>query len=191
MKIGIDLDDVTVNFVELMVEYYNKKNKTNLKKHDHKTYQLWEVWNCTREESIIIVDEFQNSEVYETIQPIENSIESINTLSKTNEIYFITSRKKEFQQQTEKWIKKYFPTTHVKIIHTGDFHKPNGNTKAEVCQQLKIDFMIEDNEKYAQEIADKGINLLLFDQPWNQKLKDTKKIRRVKNWKQILEILKT
>ena len=65
-----------------------------------------------------------------------------------------------------------------------------GKTKGELCKDLNVDLMIEDDPKYAEDCALKGINVLLLDKPWNQNCIEHENIIRVKNWKEILERFK-
>ena len=48
--------------------------------------------------------------------------------------------------------------------------------------------MIDDNPKVSTFLADNGIQVLLFDAPYNRGL-EHKNIRRVHNWKEIGEIV--
>jgi uncharacterized HAD superfamily protein len=104
---------------------------------------------------------------------------------KSHEIIVITSRPARFKSKTELWIKHHLGI-HLEVVHSGDFHNDGRATKAQICKELKIPILLEDAPETAIECANSGINVVLFDQPWNQKVKH-KNIIRVKNW---LEALK-
>lgn len=188
MKIGLDLDDVTVNFLDSLLFFYHEKTGNLLNKDNFKTYNLWESGiGKDREEAIKITHEFHESRHFDEIKPIESAIESVNTLLDNNEIIVITSRPAPWKEKTEKWVKKYLSKIDPQVIYSGDFHN-QGKTKAELCEENKVKIMIEDSGEYALNCAKRGIFVVLFDQPWNHGV-NHEKIVRVWNWKEALEAI--
>jgi len=187
MKIGIDLDEVVVEFVRGYLEIYNKKYGKNASFEDIFSYNLWESLNITKEQAIQIADEFYESELFGSIGIIEGAVEAINKLGEKNEIFFITSRPNHIKNKTEAFIKKYFSNIKSDLIYSGDFW--GGKKKAEICCDLGIDFMVEDHEKYSNEIANCGIKVFLLSKPWNNNTEGSDNLVRVKNWNEILEKL--
>ena len=80
MKIGIDLDEVTAEFLVALSKFYHAKSGKLFKKEDFFSYNFWEIWEGTREEAIRITDEFHNSDYFNKILPVEKAIDSINSL---------------------------------------------------------------------------------------------------------------
>lgn len=188
MKIGLDLDDVTVDFFQALLNYYNKKYERNDKPNDFKEFKWWPVWRISREEAIRRVDEFHETHNIKDIKPIEGAIDSVNKLIEYNELFIITSRPIRFKSKVESWIKHHL-NKEIKVIHAGDFHKGQSATKAEICKELGIEIMIEDAGETASDCAENGTKVLLFDKSWNKKV-EHKNITRVKNWKEVLKIIK-
>lgn len=185
MKIGIDLDDVIADFFETLLEHHNKKYGRSDRAEDFKEWKWWPVWGITREETIKRVDEFHEIHKIEEVPPIKGALDAINKLSKDNELFVITSRPSRFKNKIESWIKHHLKRE-IRVIHAGDFHKDGRATKAEICQELGVELMVEDGGEIAINCADNGINVLLFDKPWNQNV-GHKNIVRVRGWKEILE----
>ncbi len=185
MKIGIDLDEVTINFMDSLNKFYHKKTGKLYKKEHYKSYNWWELWGCTREEAIAVEHEFVTSKNYEEMEPIENAIESINKLVDKNELFIITSRPEKNKEKTLKWINKHLNRIKAEIIFSGDFHG-GAKTKVEICKDLQIDIILEDNKDYALACAGAGIKVILFDKPWNQKVMH-KNITRVKSWEEAIK----
>ncbi len=185
MKIGIDIDEIITEYVESIIEFYKNKTGRTLLREDFKTYHFWETWGGTRKEAIQIVEEFFNSELFDSIKPVKDSIQSINNLSKNNELIFITSRPDHWKEKTEDWLKRNLDSP-VKVIFTSDFHTGEGKKKAEICRELKSGLILEDNEKYAIECANTGIKVILFDKPWNQNSEHSNLIR-VNDWTDALK----
>lgn len=188
MKIGIDIDEVLTEFVRGYLEIYEKKYGKKARFEDIFSYNLWESLNITKEEAIILGDELYESELFRNIETVEGAVNAINFLGEKNEIFFITSRPEKIRSKTEEFLKKHFSFKYD-LIYSGDFWGGK-KTKAEVCSELGVDFMVEDNEKYSKEIANKGIRVFMLDKPWNKSCEPRENLFRVNKWQEILERLK-
>ena len=189
MKIAIDLDDVTIDFVNDLLSFYNQKSGKSIRKEDVKTYNFWDVWGGTREEAVEIVNDFHDSDHFHKLKPVSEAIESIRELSKEHEIFFITARPIHQKEKTEKWIKKHLSETSINLIFTGKFHNPEkSKSKAEVCKELEIKLILEDSWNNAKECLDLGIKVILFTQPWNLSFNDSR-MRRVNVWKEAMKLI--
>ncbi|MBS3091557.1 hypothetical protein J4217_03870 [Candidatus Pacearchaeota archaeon] len=124
----------------------------------------------------------------EDVKPIEGAEEAITNLSSNNELFIITSRPSRFKNRAENRVKHHIRRT-IKIISAGDFHKGQSATKAEICKELKIPVLLEDAPDTALKCAENEIKVILFDQPWNQKINHVNLIR-VTGWKEALEEIK-
>ncbi len=113
-------------------------------------------------------------------------------LKKDNILRIITSRPYKIHDQTLSWLDRYFPDKFEEIHFTNDWvmGKNARKRKKDVCLEYKIDIMIEDSLAYANECAEKNINVILIDTPWNQSGEINKNIKRVKSWKNIVDLLK-
>jgi uncharacterized HAD superfamily protein len=188
MKIGIDLDDVIADFFESLLKFYHNKFGKLHKRDEFKEWKWWPVWGVSKEESTKIVNEFHETHKLEDIPLMEHALNSLNHLLKDNEIFIITSRPVRFKPKVESWIKHHLGDLKIEIIHSSDFHKGQGATKAEICREKGISIMIEDSPDTAEDCANKGIEVILFDNPWNREGKHNS-ITRVKNWLEALEVI--
>ena len=187
MKIAIDIDDTLSNTADPLFSFYSLKLGKKFKREDHIQYELHKTLNCTREESRKILNEFhQNGQLGEVL-PLDYSIEAVNELKKKHELFIITSRPLQFKQTTFDWIKKHLPIKESNIIFAEDIYKEgNRKSKANICKELGINIMIEDAAHHALDCAKIGIKVILFDNPWNEKLKH-KDLTRVKSWKEAMK----
>ena len=189
MKIAIDIDEVVVEFVRGYIRILARKgikadyDKTN-------TYNLWEAYSITREDSIKYAEEFYESESFENIELVEGAKDAINSLEKKNELFFLTSRPASIKDKTHQFIKKHFPNSNINLVFAGDFHKDNGKTKAEICRELGISIIVEDNKNYALECAKSGIQVFLIAKPWNVDSESHENIKKVNSWSEILDNIK-
>jgi uncharacterized HAD superfamily protein len=60
--------------------------------------------------------------------------------------------------------------------------------KSEVCIELGVSYLIDDNLTAVTQTSAFGIKALLFgDYPWNQAKELPEGVTRVKNWQEVLE----
>lgn len=186
-KIGIDLDEVVVDFVSSFLNFYNQKYKKNISINDLKSYDLSEVGiGKNIETSKKFVDEFFHNEESDRLSLVDGVRSAIIKLSLDHQLYIITARSIKYQEKTKRFIQKYFSKTPFEIIHSGDVYKEQGRTKADICNELDLIYFIEDHLKYAFQCSGISTRVFLLDKPWNQGAVNGN-ITRVKSWEEILE----
>ena len=189
MNIGIDLDEVVVDFINPFIDYFNKRFGTTFEVEDMHSYNLWECgMGGNREEAIRFVREFYESDNFEKIPFWSGARETINYLRRNHKIYIITSRPEEFREKTDRFLAENFSGNGFSVLYSGDFHR-QGRTKAEICRDYGIDVHLDDNLKYALECAREVRKVFLFDKPWNQQPVNGN-IVRVKTWEEVLSELR-
>jgi uncharacterized protein len=188
MKIGIDIDEIIVEFSLGYLELFNKQYNKNIKFEDLFSYSLCEPLEISREESLKLAEEYQNSEEFDNIKIVPGAQEGINFLGKTHDLIFITSRPQQIKEKTEIFLKKLFSNFNLKVFFSGG-RTESGISKSEICLAQRIDILIEDDLLHALDCAEKGIKVILLDKPWNQKV-TSENILRAKNWNEILKKIK-
>lgn len=191
MRIGVDLDDVLAELLIGLDKYHNEIYQTNFSLEDHTDFDLSKLWKCSKEEMRKRVYDFYDSDfVIEEVKPLEGAVEVVDKLSKKHDLILITSRPDFLKQRTVDWLERYFTGKFREIFFTSQFATKNvSKTKGDLCLELGINLMIEDCLEYARDCASKNIDVLLVDRPHNQTKNLPEKIRRVKNWWEIDEIL--
>lgn len=184
MKIGVDLDDVVFEFAKPFLDFCGERYDKFFEFEDIKSYYFSEILNLPLETVLGLIKEMI-AEGFGINQPAcEYAEESILQLSKNHEIIFITSR--IFREGTEERLKKSFPNMDFKLIYSSNHYSGmEGVTKAEICSNEGIDFMIEDSPEYASQIANEGIRVFLLNKPWNEGL-EHEKVIRADNWKEVI-----
>jgi len=186
MKIGIDLDDVIVDYMGGFCKFYNYKHGTNFSISDFKSYHIWETIGGTRLQAISLVRKFYNSYLFDRLKLIRGAKEGVREIFNNHDSEIITARFGYFKIKTERCLKKNFKDIDLRVFYPGFFNA--AEKKLRICQERGIELMIEDNKDYALKIARGGIKVLLFDRPWNRdgEIKEGN-IIPVKNWNEILE----
>lgn len=189
--IGVDLDDVLLDFNANLCKFYNKKFNTSLKRENIISFELAEIWGCTVEEARKIVADFYKSDQHKGALPIKEAPSVIKKLSKNRELYIISARPEYLRKETTEWLNKHYGSVFNGVHLISQYHN-NGDTtkktKAEVCDELGVEIFIDDSLDNANSIANDKRTVLLLDTPWNQG-KLNKNIKRVYSWKEIFSVL--
>lgn len=186
MKIGIDMDDVIVDFFPSFLRFYNQRYEKDFKFQDMTDYHIWKIGiGRDREEAITLVDEFYNSNEFSQIPFVNGARKGVEELARQNgDLIIITSRPIRFREKTQSFLEKHFRDIKFKIHYSSGLHE-QGGTKADICKIEGVEIFLEDCLKYAEECVFNGISVLLLDKPWNQG--SNGKAERVYNWDEILE----
>jgi 5'(3')-deoxyribonucleotidase len=194
MNIGIDMDEVLFPFTDNFIIFYNKKYGKNVKKDDFFSYEFEDALNIPLSQVLEDVYGFMESPLFENARPIAGSQEGVMELKKKGDLYIITGRSNRVIGRTKEWTEKYFNNS-FKEICFADFHpfvRMQMNPKHKICSEKNIDLLIEDIPKYAFGCAEKNENLkvLVMDYPWNRNYEFCGRIKRVKDWKEIINYAK-
>lgn len=197
MILAIDLDEVLAEFVRAFLDFHNAKYGTKFKREDITSYNFYEIFKEGKSETMRKIYELYNTRYFKNMPLVPFSKFGINNLSKKHELFIVTSRPRMLSDKTFKWLDKHFGKKFSGVYFSGKpFSSDREKSKAEICNQLGARVIIEDNLTYAVECALSGLNVLLFDCPWNKfdsiiLEKDVRKrIRRVFSWKEIVDIFK-
>ncbi len=188
MKIGIDIDEVLVDFVGGFLDFFNGKYGGSLKKEDcGQEVRFHEFLGISKEASIGLFKEFDKHPGSKLVEVIEGAREGIEELSKNHEIILITARPKDIEGSTRELLECNFPGVKFNILFLGMSHSTEKKlAKAKTCIDENVDIMIDDDSDNAMDCAGNGIRCFLFDKPWNRNVKH-EKISRVLSWKEIVE----
>lgn len=110
-----------------------------------------------------------------------------------HELHFITARAERRRVVTETWLREKDLIRYAKAVHLrpqGDFvptvrgrYDAAGSAayKLRIATDLRLEAFCEDDVVIARALADAGIRVFLFDQPWNRDLAHPR-IERVRGW---------
>ncbi|OLC11749.1 MAG: hypothetical protein AUH44_01575 [Chloroflexi bacterium 13_1_40CM_68_15] len=204
MKIGIDLDDVMAICAVAYLRKFAEEYRVELP--DEREIG----WHLLRDmDPYVSPDErdrfriklydgtfFSELEVYEDCPAVLERL-----VAAGHELYFITARAERRRYITETWLREKGILDHAKAVHLkpiGDFRPeyPRGRYdatgsaeyKTRLAKELVLDAFCEDDIVIAKTLADAGIQVFLFDQPWNRDLVGDR-ITRVHGWTELAQHL--
>ena len=183
MKIGIDIDDTICDTWDYLIPHLSNYFKIDVDKLKNIQDAYYTACNVTFDQYCIFAKKYYSKFVME-YKLKENVREMIEKLKQDgHEIIFITAR------STKGFDDPYKSSLDYLNMHDIYFDKllVNVKNKAEKCLEEKIDIFIDDSIDNCKSIADKGINVLLFDASFN---KNCSLFKRVLNWNQVYEEIK-
>lgn len=187
LRIGVDIDEVLCRTNDYFLKEFNKNHNTDFKREQIKRYNF----DCFEEYSgkyvfnKLVEHLKENLSEYEIVKDAK---EVLSELKKENHLFIITSRQDFFKEKTLSWLNLHFEENFFEnILFLDDFKF--FSCKSEICNEYKIDVLIEDAPNHAINTSQNGIKVLLMDCPWNRDIKENKNLIRVKNWKEIKTIL--
>ncbi|MDP4000458.1 MAG: hypothetical protein Q8Q11_03490 [bacterium] len=190
LTVGVDLDEVLADLVESVLEHYEEQTGVRHCRDDMRSYNFWDLWGGTREQAVEIVHEFYETDRFRTVAPIPGALEAIESLAGEHELVVVTSRPEATKQETQVWVREHFGESFASIHLTNHFSKDGQTlTKSQVCRDLGVDLMIEDNPEYAADCASHGIPVLLLEAPWNRSAEIPEGVIPVGSWPEIARLL--
>lgn len=178
MRFGFDIDDTLINLREHAFHIYNRKlnREVGLEVFRQlKTVEIHEAFGMDKIEGGKMWTSLLE-EIYFTDCPaFEGAIEFLNHLrAEGHEIFYITSRPKEYCPRTKEWVKNLgFP---VKDEHF--FCGMQDHEKINIIKSLNLDYYFDDKPAVLNTLQDILTKVYVKDQSYNQHMS----IPRVTDW---------
>lgn len=168
--IAVDIDDVLAHHAEAMVAY---SNRTFGPGHSYDTYtEHWSVfWGVDKDETSRRALEYHLTDDMIGYKARDHAKEVLLELKKNYDLVVVTARRQEVVSVTKEWLDTWFPDIFDSIYHVGiwDVIRDDSHvlTKADMCAELGVSYLIDDQIKHCNGAADIGVEAILFgDYPW-------------------------
>ncbi|KFK29926.1 hypothetical protein AALP_AA7G196200 [Arabis alpina] len=191
--VAVDIDEVLGNFVSALNRFIADRYLSNHSVSEYHVYEFFKIWNCSRNEADIRVHEFFKTSYFKNgIYPLPGAHQTLHKLSRYCDMSVVTSRQNAIKDHTLEWINIHFPGL-FKQIHFGNHFALHGESKpkSEICRSFGAEILIDDNPRYAEECANIGMKVLLFDYentyPWSksESVDMHPLVTRVHNWEEV------
>ncbi|WP_274307098.1 5' nucleotidase, NT5C type [Solibacillus daqui] len=186
MKFGFDIDDTLIDLRRYAFHLYNKKLKMAVNEavfDQIPTVEIHGAFGMTSEQgSQMWKDSMQ--EIYFTNCPsFQDAKEVLNALADAgHEIYYITSRPKEYCQQTREWVKAQgFPVVDERFYCGMQDHE-----KIDIIKSLELDVYVDDKPAVLNTLANTTTKVIVKNQSYNQEVDYI----RLTNWHEFNALLK-
>uniref|UniRef100_A0A1J3E5H1 Uncharacterized protein n=1 Tax=Noccaea caerulescens TaxID=107243 RepID=A0A1J3E5H1_NOCCA len=191
--VAVDIDEVLGNFVSALNRFIADRYLSNHSVSEYHVYEFFKIWNCSRNEADIRVHEFFKTSYFKKgIHPLPGAHKTLHKLSRYCDMSVVTSRQNAIKDHTLEWLDIHFPGL-FKQIHFGNHFALHGESrpKSEICRSFGAEILIDDNPRYAEECANIGMKVLLFDYensyPWSktESVDRHPLVTRVHNWEEV------
>src|SRR3970040_1576575 len=177
MKIALDVDGVLADVIKSWLHYNNTRRRT-ITKNEITEWNFWKKFD-------IKPGEFDNElsfcwKSWKKISPTENELSNtVYELANLGMVDIVTARAHSTDAYVKNWLKTQNITYH-KYVSVEE-----GPQKAE----LDYDIYIDDSRINAEKIANSRKNILLYSQPWNLAICDSR-IKRIEKLMDAVKIIK-
>lgn len=190
MRIGIDIDEVIADTLTGIIAFYNGTYGTSLQRSDFSTYDFEEIWGLPEDEMIGRWYEFFETDHFASVEPVAGALSALKVLKENgHELFIVTARPHIVSKKTEDWVDMHYPDL-FSGIYFSNRHGLEGvrRKKSELCAELNIAVLVEDDMHHANDCAASGIDVLLLDHPWNQG-ELPERIHRVFSWDDVIRMV--
>jgi len=193
MKIAVDIDDVVADSLEATRLWANQKAGVDLQPHHyHVDEDYWSyynrIWASHGIPDTINFDVFMADLVAGLINTplVAGAAFAIKELSKHHDIVLITSRPPAQKAATQQWLDENLGRKIPLYFSKNPLANAREKSKGELCVELGVELLIDDNLSNCQNAIDYGIDAVVFGfYGWNEKSEPH--LTRCNDWPVVLE----
>jgi len=195
IRIGVDIDDVTAEFTDALRLWVNTAAGVDLQPHHYQTkHEYWAhfkaVWAENKIVDLVDYDRFDNELTVNQshVKVVAGAKEAIALLKQKYDIVFITSRPPAQHDATRQWLDEHIDPSMPLYLANNPTVQSNPQSKGELCVELDVQLLIDDNAENCQDARDNGADAILFgDYGWNAHASES--LHRCSNWQEVLEYI--
>ena len=188
--IAVDIDDVIADSTETLRIIVNTRTGANLESGHYKVPMgsYWgyyeRIWR-SHDVDITYRELEEEMEIDQSHVPLLSGASfAIGELSSKYDIVIITSRPPEWEPKTKDWLMTNFGDVFVSLHFTQQGEEKK--TKGQICKDLGVDYLIDDNPEHCQSALGEGVEAILFgDYGWHHKA--PKGLVKCEDWQSVLE----
>lgn len=177
MKIALDVDGVLADIIFVWLDEYNKTHKKSATKDD---IVQWDFWKELGYDKYKFYEELSGCwSRWIEVPPMEHDIaDAVEKLHSVGIVDIVTARDEASTKYVKQWLE------HNGIKYNDYVAVARGRDKAD----LDYGIFIDDSPNNVVSIVSKGKNALLYDQPWNKSITDSK-IVRIKKLEEAVNVI--
>jgi len=179
-RMAVDFDSVLAETMGLWITELNRRRGTNFRKNDVVLFDLIRCFGIAEYERSELFDYIWDDDNWKKIPPTEDFLsEKIQALGRYGKVDILTVVPENLVENTKKWL------AHNGITYDDYVSVPNELKKSD----YEYDIFIDDSPSNAEQIANCGKTVFLYDQPWNQKMSNSEEIRRIHSISEVIDYL--
>lgn len=175
--LAIDIDDVLADAINPFLLHVNQIKGLSIKYDECFSRDYSEALGISKEEIRNILINYETPELIAKLKPIQGATENVKLLAERYHLIAVTSRSTGLVQDTNLWIKKYFP-----MIGSVHYSRGGGNilqenqrniSKREIAERLGALCLIDDNVDEFLFWDPSKVSRICFAHPWNYAIDKT------------------
>ena len=179
-RMAVDFDSVLADTMDLWITELNTRRGTKFRKDDIVLFDLIQCFGITEYERSELFDYIWDDDNWKRIPPTEDFLsEKIQVLRKYGKVDILTVIPENQVENTKKWL------AHNEISYDDYIIVPSGLKKSD----YEYNIFIDDSPSNAEQVANCGKTVFLYNQPWNQKVSNSEKIRRIHSISEVIDYL--
>lgn len=189
--IAIDIDDVIADSTESLRVVVNQRNGINLtREHYSVPGDYWgyyeRVWHTHKVDASLDALEEEMVLDQSHVPLLAGAAFAIGELSKKFHIVLITARNPRWEQATKIWLQSKFEDFSPDLYFVKNHREADSKSKGEICKDLGVSWLIDDNVGHCQSAIEHGADAVLFgDYGWHHDAPVG--LKRCKDWQSVLE----
>lgn len=191
--IAVDIDDVLSMTAIGFSQYSNQTWGLDTRPEDY-TEEWAAFWGVPPEKATEWAKEYHLTDAYYYYEHFVEAYPVLKSLKENYDLVVVTSRRKEMQDYTQKWLDERFPSIFKEIRFAGIWDVKGKTlqklrqTKAEICRELGAEYLIDDQPKHCLAAQEAGIQSVLFGgYPWGCREDIPNGVVLAHNWREIQE----
>lgn len=189
--IAVDIDDTLSASAPALIEYSNKTWGMNLT--TNQCSEHWgAMWQVDHEEQKRRSDIIESSRIQATLRHDEHAFHVLNELKKDYRLIILSARPEILHELSREWVTKNYNGV-FEEIHFANLWDDRNNlhiahllTKADICEELGVDYLIDDQLKHCVGVSERGIASIIFgDYAWNASEALPSNVTRAHTWDEI------
>jgi len=178
MKIALDVDGVLADVIQSWLNYSNSI-RGEILKHEITDWDFWKKFQINRYDFYSELSSCWGN--WDSIPPTEANLSSVTkNLSELGQVDIVTARERSTDSYVKNWLE------HFDISYDNYVSVIDGPMKAD----LDYDVFIDDSPLNALKIIAQNKKMILYTQPWNQRIRE-KQIHRVSNLSEAVNEIKS
>ena len=195
-KIAIDIDDVVAMTTEAVRIWANRETGVVLQPEDYFLTEggYWNYYEAVWErhgiaDKLSFGDFLDNMDKDQShIAALHDARRVIAQLKKTYDVVFITARRLVHKDSTRQWLDATIDATIPLYLSQNPFANEAAQSKGEICAELGVDILIDDNVDNCQSALQYGVEAILFgNYGWNAE--PPADVLRCVSWRDVEELL--
>lgn len=168
-RIALDIDDTIADSTEALRRVVNSQLGVNLTREDYKIPgEYWgyyeRIW---RHHGIADQLSFKQLNLQMAIDQshvplIEGVQAAVHRLAKDVEVVLVTSREASWENATKEWFTRHFDREDIKLYFCESHVDEKAKTKGQLCKELGVQLLVDDNVSHCKTALDEGIDAILF-----------------------------